>query len=353
LVAFLLLGILAQVAAGEDKEKHPFGERPQLWTRRAEPVLSAYTTKESWCKVVVYSPHVIFHDGRFRMWYLGTSAESRTNDIVLGYAESTDGRAWTPFDSNPILTADDIPWGHPLQTPFVMYDSDDLIYKMWFVSGRGITRDDQGGVLENDQRLGYAVSSDGIRWKVHPQSLYPSARSPSVIKEGPKNYRMWMGSSPSPEHPWNELYKHIYEFKSTDGIHWMRGEKPVIEPSGRLSSTVYPFVLKEGKTFYMWYGGHLAGGMFEIFCATSQDGTHWQTDHEHAAFAAAAGKKAFDSRYTSTPCVLKQDNRYLLFYSARDWKTEYIDAQGRKRIDKSSPYAHIGVAEIPELRSDR
>ena len=82
LVVLVALGVPNRVAA--DDEKHPFDQRPQLWKRRAEPILSTYTTMESWCKVVVYSPHVIFHDGKFRMWYLGTSVESRTNDIVLG-----------------------------------------------------------------------------------------------------------------------------------------------------------------------------------------------------------------------------------------------------------------------------
>ena len=105
----VLSALSVAVGAASGGEKHPFDERPQPWKRRAEPILSAYTTKESWCKIVVYSPHVIFHDGKFRMWYLGTSVESRTNEIVLGYAESDDGREWKPFRSNPILTADDIP----------------------------------------------------------------------------------------------------------------------------------------------------------------------------------------------------------------------------------------------------
>ena len=233
------------------------------------------------------------------------------------------------------------------------WGSDDSVFKMWFVSGKGVRRDEQGKVLENDQRLGYAVSADGIRWEVHPQPLYRSARSPSVIKQGPRDYRMWMGSSPSSDSAWNAIYKHIYEFKSQDGIHWTRGEKPVIQPSGRLSSTVYPFVLKEKDRFHMWYGGHLAGGRFEIFCATSADGARWEVDHERAAFAAAPGKTAFDSRYTSTPCLVRREDRWLLYYSARDWNTQYTDAQGRKRTDKSSPYAHIGVAEIRRPPSDK
>ena len=120
----------------------------------------------------------------------------------------------------------------------------------------------------------------------------------------------------------------------------------MITPSGRGRSTVYPFVLKESGTYFAWYGCHIDGGMFEIFCATSTDGTHRKTNHEEPAFAAAAGKSAFDSRYTSTPCVLRIKDRFLMYYSARDWKTEYIDGQGRRRRDGASPYAHIGVATI-------
>ena len=338
--------VAASTSGGMADETHPFDRRPQAWQRRESPILSARTTKQTWCKVVVYSPHVLFHDGKFRMWYLGTSTGSRTNDIVLGYAESADGRNWKEHHANPILTGADIPWGNVLQTPFVLFDADDSVYKMWFVSGKGTERDDKGQVLRLNQHLGYATSRNGIQWHVHPKPIYQSGRSPSVIKQGPNNYRMWMGSSPSPKHAWDELYKNIYEFASTDGIHWTRGSKPVIRPSGKLRSTVYPFVLKQGATYYMWYGGHVAGGMFEIFCATSKDGSRWKVNHEQPAFSARQGKTAFDSRYTSTPCVVSLKDRFLLYYSARDWKTEYIDSKGRKRRDNSSPYSHIGVAVI-------
>lgn len=80
--------------------------------------------------------------------------------------------------------------------------------------------------------------------------------------------------------------------------------------------------------------------------STSIDGTQWTVNHQQAAFPAAPGKTAFDSRYTSTPCVVSLRDRYLLYYSARDWKEDYIDTQGRKRRDYASPYVHIGVAMI-------
>lgn len=344
-IVLLLLSMTVTTAVRGD-DANPLDQRPQPWQRRAEPILSTYTTKQSWCKIVLYSPHVSYHDGKLRMWYLGTSTATRTNDIVMGYAESNDGIDWKPFDKNPIITGDDIPWGTIVQTPFVMFDHDEQIYKMWFVSGKGVTRDGKNRVVSNDQRLGYATSGDGIQWKIHPKSIYPSGRSPSVIKVRSNKYRMWMGSSPSPDHAWNDIYKNIYEFSSTDGLRWKRSEKPVIIPSGRGQSCVYPFVIKERNTFYMWYGCHIDGGMFELFCANSSDGTDWKVDHENSAFSATKGKTAFDSRYTSTPCVVRLKDRFLMYYSARDWKTEYIDSQGRRRRDGSSPYAHIGVATL-------
>ena len=109
-------------------------------------------------------------------------------------------------------------------------------------------------------------------------------------------------------------------------------------------------MLKEGDTWYLWHGGHVAGGRFELFCATSKDGKTWQANHDKAAFPAREGKTAFDSRYTSTPRVVSTTDRWLLYYSARDWQTDYIDSEGLKRRDNSSPYSHIGVAAITKPR---
>ena len=315
-----------------------FEQRPQPWRRFDEPILSARTTGEDWCKVVCYSPHVIFHDGRFHMWYLGTSAGSRTGNMAVGYALSDDGVNWTPHADNPILTAADLPFAKGFQTPFVLFDNEDEMFKMWFVV-----------VIGGDhsrQELGYATSRDGIEWAIHPQTIYPSLRSPMVMKVGPAEYRMWGNSAPSADSK-GGIFSHIYEFSSSDGVTWNRRAEPAIRPSGRLKSCVYPYVIREADGFLMWYGGHVDGGMFELFCARSEDGTNWEVDHQRSAFAAAEGKLRFDSRYTSTPCLLVRPDRYLMYYSARDWNRDYIDQEGNPQRDNSSPYSHIGVAVLP------
>lgn len=332
------------------EELSSLDQRPQPWQRRSEPVLSARTTKQSWCRVVCYSPHVIFHEGRFRMWYLGTSEASRTNNMVMGYAESDDGIHWSEHPANPVLTGDDIPWGTPIQTPFVKFDAAANRFRMWFVSGDGVSRDKAGKIIGNDQRLGHATSLDGIHWKVDPEPLYPCGRSPSIIQQARDDYRLWMGSRPEHRLVDGSLYKNIYEFRSSDGLKWTRGAKPVLQPRAGANSVVYPFVIRQGDTWYMWHGCHRDGGTFELFCAKSKDGTKWDVDHTKPAFPAAEGKTRFDSRYTSTPCIVRAGDRLLMYYSARDWQREYIDAQGRKRRDGASVYASIGVAELKLTR---
>lgn len=96
----------------------------------------------------------------------------------------------------------------------------------------------------------------------------------------------------------------------------------------------------------MWYGCHVAGGMFEIYAATSRDGLDWSVNHNKAAFPAAADRNRFDARYTSTPCVVRIGQRHLLFYSARDRQNGFTDSKGRKRRDGAGVYSHIGVAEL-------
>ena len=341
---FILFLTLASHSTADDTLRELLDQRPQPWTRRDAPVLSARSDDaEPWRRVVCYSPHVIHHEGQFHIWYLGTSEASRSNDIVMGYATSDDGVRWTPHPDNPILTGEDVPWGRIIQTPFVLFDEG--VFKMWFVSGAGVTRDADNKIIGNDQKLAYATSRDGSQWQVHPQPLYPSGRSPSIIKEPGGRYRMWMGSNPEPEQ-FGGIYANIYEFTSPDGLNWQRGDRPVIRPSEPARSCVYPFVVKEQDVYYMWYGCHVAGGKFELFCATSADGTQWNTNHHRPAFPAAADRERFDGRYTSTPCIVRVGPRWLLYYSARDWQNEYVDAQGRKRRDGSGVYADIGVAEL-------
>jgi hypothetical protein len=64
------------------------------WLDQPAPVFSAI---EDWEHGSVYEPNLIYHDGKWKMWYAAGS--NQQDYIVHGYAESPDGRAnWTKRD---------------------------------------------------------------------------------------------------------------------------------------------------------------------------------------------------------------------------------------------------------------
>ena len=315
------------------------------WQRPDQPALSAMTTGQPWCKVTVYNPTVLRIGDTYKMWYLGNSSRTRALDMDLGYAESADGIHWTEHPDNPILPGSDLPMGNRWQTPHVLFDTDENRYKMWFVMVDD--REDDGRVT-GPQRLGYATSPDGLHWDIHPKPVYPSGRRPCVLKDGPNAYRMWMNSMPAPGGEFGDLVGSVYRFESTDGVNWTRDPEPVLTASGKLRSVVYPFVLQHDDGYTMWYGCHVDGGVFEIYCSTSSDGLTWTHHHEKPAFPATRDPSDFDGRYTSTPCVLDDGDRYLLYYSTRDWGNLYGAGDSTVRFDRAGIYRHIGVAVCPK-----
>ena len=99
-----------------------------------------------------------------------------------------------------------------------------------------------------------------------------------------------------------------------------------------------------GPNYTMWYGCHVGGGVFEIYSSTSRDGRYWTHHHEAPSFGATRDPNHFDGRYTSTPCVLEEEDIFLLYYSARDWGNLYGAANGTIKVDAAGIYSHIGVA---------
>ncbi|MBV9182738.1 MAG: hypothetical protein JO356_15615 [Acidobacteria bacterium] len=56
------------------------------WRDQPEPVFVAH---EEWERGSVYEPNLIYHDGKWKMWYVAGS--NQENDLVHGYTESEDG----------------------------------------------------------------------------------------------------------------------------------------------------------------------------------------------------------------------------------------------------------------------
>lgn len=67
------------------------------WRDQPEP---AFAATETWEHGSVYEPNLIYHNGKWRMWYVAGS--SRDDSLIHGYSESDDGRTgW----SQPVVFA--------------------------------------------------------------------------------------------------------------------------------------------------------------------------------------------------------------------------------------------------------
>ena len=59
------------------------------WVEHDRPVFQAI---EEWEHGSVYEPNLIYHDGKWKMWYV--AGANQDDYLVHGYAESVDGREW-------------------------------------------------------------------------------------------------------------------------------------------------------------------------------------------------------------------------------------------------------------------
>jgi hypothetical protein len=59
----------------------------EIWADQPGP---AFVANEEWERGSVYEPNLIYHDGKWKMWYVAGS--NQENYLVHGYAESMDGR---------------------------------------------------------------------------------------------------------------------------------------------------------------------------------------------------------------------------------------------------------------------
>jgi len=60
----------------------------EQWIDQPEP---AFAATEDWEHGSVYEPNLVYHDGKWKMWYVAGS--NQEDHLVQGYAESEDGRA--------------------------------------------------------------------------------------------------------------------------------------------------------------------------------------------------------------------------------------------------------------------
>ena len=291
-----------------------------IWTKyEGNPVL--IETAGGWDASEISLPSVLFHEGKYRLWYWGCARKCR-----IGYATSSNGISWEKYSNAPVL-AEGGPgsWDESyVIAPHVIFH--DGVYKMWY---RG-TRERSGG-RPLGASIGYATSTDGIHWNkyVNNPVLTPGPDGgwdskflwdSCVITEG-DNYKMWYSGNSGSNF-------RIGYATSTDGINWVKYPgNPILDvgaPGSWDSRYVYyPDVIFNGSFYEMWYSGW-GGSNIGIGYATSVDGIHW-CKHADNPVLTTGPTGSWDSSDVFGPSVVAQVGINKMWYAGSyNWWTSRI-----------------------------
>jgi predicted GH43/DUF377 family glycosyl hydrolase len=292
---------------------------------------------------------VIIDGSTYKMWYTGLHADGP--QPAIGYATSSNGKSWTKYGTNPVLTKGDSgAWDEGRVTGFLSLVMDeagvglcsvikesDTSYKMWYT-----------GCKDSIPSIGYATSSDGITWLKDTvnnpvlQKGSPGAwddagvLSPCVIKED-GTYKMWYSGRVDDGGIGN---LQIGYATSTNGINWTKSASNPVLPNGTSgdwdSRGVGVCTILAGSTYMMWYTGYKGYGESEIEVAigyaSSSDGISWSKSHSNPVLTKGVG---WEINGVGAPWVTYSNRTYRMWYSGLD--TSFNPALGYAYYTVSKP----------------
>lgn len=257
------------------------------------------------------SPFVIFDNGVYKMWYVGSNGYKWR----IHYATSDDGVNWDKYGPVSILDFINVNDDIHEYDPSIIFDG--TTYYMWYVAVSG----DHAGIY-------YAISTDGINWEKHGDAIELggagetdelSVTNPNVIFDGTK-YHMWYKGS-------DAMYSRIHYATSEDCLNWKK--QGVVVPLGNDGESDShhindPFVIFDGNVFKMWYVGY-NGEMWKIHYAVSKDGKNWTK----RGIIPPILPKCVDGVYDiKTPCFIKDGDIYKTWFSGfvdYKWRIHYTE----------------------------
>ncbi len=334
-------------AAGITRVLHAVSQDGINWTKDGiviEPTLPLEGSHVRWCSVMV-------EDGTYRMWYTGLDGTSNrifyaekaagheamdANCTVSFYLDSVDStnligtveNVFVPADGQTPVNMDWMPVAGEHEIIVVVSDVDPAdsnltnniasIPVLVEASGEvdlSITSDDiavpQNASVGDACQLSATVHNlgdgQGI-WEKQGVVLGPgiTAEYPYVIKDG-STYKMWYtGFGTTPD---------IYYATSPDRVTWTNYGKVLTHPTGTKYAAA-PSVIKEANgTYKMWYSCQNYNWNSEIYYAISNDGVAW-TQLGKVLPIGPAG--SFDAVYACQGYVFKDAGLYKMYYKAYD-----------------------------------
>lgn len=281
------------------------------WVKRASAVLDQ-GPGGSWDSTCIGSKCVIHNGDLFEMWYAGGAKPTIAEKI--GYANSTDGLAWTKSAGAVLGGGMPGSWESAgISEPVVLLDG--ATYKMWYTGFDGFI-----GISATNAQIGYATSPDGVTWTKCAQNpvmgfggagawdsagVYPS----TVLKEDGE-YKMWYGG-------YDGLHVQLGFATSPDGLTWTRyASNPILTVGAGgawdENHVTHFSVVNVSGTFQGWFGGD-SGFSWGIGHAVSADGLNWNKDANNPVMAPQG--TGWESHDNMDPWVIYNGTGYKMWFS--------------------------------------
>lgn len=232
-VPFFVLMLLIASCKKEKSDPQPADAQP--FTRSENPVFESPLG-------LAADPSVIRIGDSLMMYY---TAEDKKVGVVV----STDnGVTWNSPDGNNSIDyaafeADPNQWDETLETIDVLKVEDEYwMYYAGYIEGG----DDNGGIV-NNYEIGLAVSSNGIDFTRHPQSIEQpilardtsnvntydrhAMTSPGVVLDNGTFYMIYAGWNVHNNWAGSNAGIRILGATSADGITWVKSNSPLISPA--------------------------------------------------------------------------------------------------------------------------
>jgi predicted GH43/DUF377 family glycosyl hydrolase len=222
-----------------------------------------------WCVL----PHVVqMAPDRWHLYYTGNSGRGSGLSAFpgIGLAISRDGKKWEKHQANPILEAtgkDGDPDAIGIAGGSVLHVTMPDGSSEWRYYYTGCPTLGEELLLNQQKRICYAVSDDGINWTKrgaimvrNPQRDYEDVgvAGPVVHQLEDGTFRMWYSAIGT---RWG--YYSICYAESQDGLHWRRGKEYgdnlQLTPQGsgwEKQMVEYPSVIRENGQLRLFYCGN-------------------------------------------------------------------------------------------------
>lgn len=282
----------------------------QRWRRDTDGPLLTLGDPGQFDDTHVFAPCVASINDRYHLWYSGSTGTVAKRVFSLGLATSSNGRIFKKHANNPVFQFGD--GKHSILTATLLRSPDGSVLRergqlrMWFSS----THFDGGSARHT---LHESRSRDGLVWEAPSPPLLDHVYAPTILKEGPE-YRMWYTDVSGPT--WV-----IRLATSSDGTRWRVHPDPVLELGQKweTSRLFYPTVLKVEGVYLMWYGSYwtMRPNTTAVGIAASLDGYKWYRS-PHNPVLRPDPKRPWESHYTTSQSVIRQpDGSFRIWYASR------------------------------------